>query len=83
MKIKISPSSLLSKSWDVLTNNNNSKQKCLINTIYEGLPEGENHFSIFVPGEKWILVRCTHDRMELKIYKDLRGHSITVNNWKN
>jgi hypothetical protein len=80
MRIKISQSSLLSKSWNVLTIINSSKREGLINTIYEGLPEGENHFSIFVPGKKWIQIRCTRDRMELEIYRNLGGHGITINN---
>jgi hypothetical protein len=77
MRIKISQSLFLLKSWDVLTNNN-SKQRGLINTIYEGLPEGENYFSICVPWKRWIQIRCTHNCMELVIYKNLGGHGITV-----
>jgi hypothetical protein len=83
MKIKISPSSVFSGSWNVLTNSNISEQKTLINTIFEGLPGGKNHFSIRVPGRKWILVSCTHDSAELKVYRTLEvqaGQSITISN---
>jgi hypothetical protein len=79
MKIKISQSPLLFNSGNVFTIINSSKKEGLINTIYEGLPEGENHFSICVPWKRWIQIRCTHNCMELVIYKNLGGHGITVN----
>jgi hypothetical protein len=68
-------------SWNVLTNSNTSEQKTLINTISEDLAKGKNHFSIRVPGKKWILVSYTHDNIELKVYKTLTvqaGQNITI-----
>jgi hypothetical protein len=74
MRIKISQSSLISGSWNVLPNNNNNPgEKVLINTILENLVREENHFSIFIPGKRWIQIRCTRDRMELEIYRNLGG----------
>jgi acid stress-induced BolA-like protein IbaG/YrbA len=85
MRIKISPSSVFSGSWNVLTNSNTSEQKTLISTIFEGLSNVKNHFSIRVPGKKWILVSCIHDTSvtELKVYKTLTVQAeqiITISN---